>query len=162
MAFGEQKTIKLKVKVGSGGQLEKKDQLVEVRREFAKVSGAKALDMKDYNQSLKDLRTQEKELLDTIANGIAEVDVDVVERLNDKLQQVETFRVDTGKIIPELTRPLNQEERQLSIEDLDPKGTGKTATSKAAPAGKPAKAKGPAKSKGKGGRGARSAGASAE
>jgi len=156
MALGEKKLIDMPVKVASKDRQEKTDHLAVVDRKILEVQACKAADVSDYNQKLKDLRAEQKALLDTIESGIQHVKVEIYEKLNEQLGQVETIRVSDGKVLPEFTRPLNKEERQLDIMDLDPKGTGKPAPAKAAPkAGKP-----PAKTKGKGGR-AR-AGASAE
>lgn len=156
MALRERFEIEQTIKVASADRQGKTDHLAVVDRKILEVQACKAADVSDYNQKLKDLRAERKALLDTIENGVAKVKVVVGERLNERLGQVETFRLDTGMVIPELTRALSREERQLDITDLDPKGTGKPAPAKAAPkAGKP-----PAKTKGKGGRSR--AGASAE
>jgi hypothetical protein len=157
MALRERFEIEQTIKVASADRQGKTDHLAVVDRKILEVQASKAADVSDYNQKLKDLRAEQKALLDTIENGVAKVKVVVGERLNDQTGQVETYRLDTGMVIPELTRALSREERQLDITDLDPKGTGKPGATKAtAKAGKP-----PAKTKGKGGRG-KSAGASAE
>jgi predicted phage-related endonuclease len=135
MALGEKFVKTIQVKVGAKGQEAKKDELVGVDREINRVEGEKAAEMNEFNSQLKGLRKQRNQLLDTIENGIEEQEIEVFERLNDKLQQVETIRVDTGKVMPEFTRALTAEERQLDISDLDPKGTGKRGRGKASDAG---------------------------
>lgn len=114
------------VKVTNKDRDEKKDELVEVDREIDRIAAEKSAAGSEFNRQLKDERKRRADLLSTIESGTEKIEVEVFERLNDKLGQVETVRVDNGKVLPEFTRALTAEERQLDISELDPQGTGKT------------------------------------
>lgn len=156
--LGDRFTTEIVVNVSNKERDEKKDELVEVDREIDRIAAEKSAADSEFNQQLKGELKRRTDLLNTIESGTEKQEVEVFERLNDKLGQIETVRVDNGKVLPEFTRALTAEERQLDIMDLDPKGTGKTPPPAKAKGGrKPGPAKGKARGKGRA-----AAGASAE
>ena len=99
--------------------IEKYKELVEVDQEIARTSAQKASAMTDYNQQLKDLRKHQTTLLNTIETKIETRSIECEERINEARQEIEVYRLDTGSLVPEMTRPLTQEERQLDLEDVE-------------------------------------------
>lgn len=119
MAFGEPFKKEIRVKVKKSEQEQKKDELVTVDREIQRVANEKAGDMANYNQDLKVLRERQRKLLDVIKDGEETLEIECVERVNERLGKVEVVRTDTGQIIDE--RPLTADERQLDFTEVKPK-----------------------------------------
>lgn len=86
---------------------------VEIGREIAEAQEEKAGDNSRHNQRLKALREEERRIRDAISTGKETIHVDCYERINEQLQQVETVRRDTEQVLPNLTRPMTSEERQV-------------------------------------------------
>jgi hypothetical protein len=127
--------VPVRVQVNKAGMAEKNAEFLAVNRKIDEVAAEKAAASADYNERLKALRLQRKTLMDVMDEGFETVQVDAYERVNEQLMQIETVRRDTGKVVDELTRPMSADERQLSIDDVKPRGRGKRAeTADEAPA----------------------------
>lgn len=117
MGFGDQFRKEVKVKLDDAAVSERKNRVCHVDREILNVQADKAQALGEHNGRLKELRDEHRKLLTAIETGVETVEVDVLERVNERRGEVETVRCDTGEVIPELTRPLTSEERQLTFDD---------------------------------------------
>lgn len=117
MGFGDQFRKEVKVKLDDAAVSERKNRVCHVDREILNVQADKAQALGEHNGRLKELRDEHRKLLTAIETGVETVEVDVLERVNERRGEVETVRCDTGEVIPELTRPLTSEERQLTLDD---------------------------------------------
>jgi hypothetical protein len=117
MAFGDvfQKMVPVKVEAEEAGR--RKDRLVEVSREFEQVEAEKKTANTGFNKALEDLRQERRKILNVLATGVEEREVDVIERLNEQVGCVETVRCDTGAVLPEFTRDWTAEERQRTVDE---------------------------------------------
>lgn len=98
--------------------LEKYKELVEVDKTIDQVSAQKSASMADYNQELKGQRKRRADLLNIIETKIETRSVVCEERINEERQEIEVVRLDTGKVVEELTRPMTADERQLDLDDV--------------------------------------------
>ena len=117
MGFGDIFRKEITVQLDDSERASRKDRLCEVDREVISVQAEKAGALSAFNADLKSLRDEQRKLLVAIETGIDTVEVDVLERVNERRGEVETVRCDTGEVIAELTRPMTGDERQLSLED---------------------------------------------
>lgn len=131
----------IKLKLTAEQKTERKDRLVTVEQELDRVKSEKRDACVTFNDETKELAKERKELLIAITTGIEEKDVDCYQRVDEKRLEVQYVRVDTQELIPELTRPMTVEERQMKLDDAPPK------KGKAKPA-KPPKGKSKAKDDG--------------
>jgi hypothetical protein len=117
MAFGDIFKREITVKLDKNELGPRKDRLCEVDRQILNVQADKAGALSGFNEQLKGLRDEHRKLLTAIETGTETTEVEVFERVDDRRGEVLTIRVDTNKPLPELTRPLTGDERQLGIED---------------------------------------------
>ncbi len=125
MGFGDTFSKEVTVQLDDEAKSERKDRLVTVDQKIHSVVADKASSLGDYNGQLKALRDEQKKLLTAIETGVETVSVQVLERVDERRGEVHTVRVDTNEIIPELTRPLTGEERQLTLDDAGSRKRGK-------------------------------------
>src|SRR5690606_10655026 len=97
-------------------QAKKHDRLAEVDREILNVSAEKADANGDFNKQLKELRKEQKAILDTLDTGKETIEVDCYEEVDEQRLEMLTKRADNDQILPEFTRPLTAEERQMTID----------------------------------------------
>lgn len=96
----------------------KKDQsgrLAEIDREILDVTAEKTEANADFNKQLKELRKDQRAILDSIETGELRAEVEVYEEFDEERLEVLTKRADDDQVIPELTRPMSPEERQMSL-----------------------------------------------
>jgi len=105
-------------KVGKKDQQHKYEELVQVDRDIDEKVNEKANSNKEFNADLKDLRKARKSVLDIIDSGEETLDVDCYEVPDEARMEMTYRRVDNGKELPEYTRPMTADERQLNFDDL--------------------------------------------
>ncbi len=105
-------------KVGKKDQQSKYEELVQVDRDIDEKVNEKANANKEFNADLKDLRKARKSVLDVIDSGEETLDVDCYEVPDEARMEMTYRRVDNGKELPEYTRPMTADERQLNFDDL--------------------------------------------
>jgi len=101
------------------GQPEKHRRLAEVDREILEVQSEKSATNVDFNKQLKDLRKEQKDLLDTLDTGKETIPIEVYDEVDEDRLEVVTKRADNDEILPELTRPMTPEERQTRMGAVD-------------------------------------------
>lgn len=125
MGFGDTFNREVSVKLTAKDKADRKDRLVTTDQKIHEVVAEKAGSLGDFNGQLKQLRDEQKKLLSAIETGIETVEVQVLERVNERRGEVETVRCDTGEVLAELTRPLTSEERQLTLDDAGSRKRGR-------------------------------------
>lgn len=115
------KTFKkeITVDVPKKDQKVKHERLVEVDRELLAVKAEKDSANGEFNGQLKALRNEQKSILDTIETGQETIEVECYEEVDESRLEMVTKRVDNDQILPELTRPLTPEERQMGFDGGD-------------------------------------------
>lgn len=92
--------------------IEKKDALARQDIELFKLEEQKKEMTADFNQKIKNVKTSRNRNLNEIRTGVEEVTEDVY-LLDDQEERKMNYYNDEGDLI--FSRPLKQEERQLSI-----------------------------------------------
>lgn len=126
MGFGDQFSKEVTVKLDDAAITARKDRIVVVDRQILDAQAEKASALGGHNATIKALRDEHRKLLVAAETGVETIQVQVLERVNERRGEVETVRVDTNEVLAELTRPMTSEERQLTLDDAaSRKGKGK-------------------------------------
>jgi hypothetical protein len=96
-------------------QQDKHERLAEVDRAILESAAAKAAANGEFNAELKELRKEQKTILDTLTTGKETIEVDCYEEIDERRLEILTRRVDTNDVLHEFTRPMTAEERQVCL-----------------------------------------------
>jgi hypothetical protein len=130
MGFGDTFSREITIKLNDKERSKRKDQVVVVDRSIIDAQAEKSVALGAHNATLKELRDQHRKLLVAVETGVETVEVQVLERVNERRGEVETVRCDTGEVLTELTRPLTGEERQMTLADAGSRKRGRGRRSK--------------------------------
>src|SRR5690606_9148352 len=104
--------------VGDEERTAKLEELRELDEAIDKADAEKKASAVDHNATIKALRASKKAVMNVLGSGVERVDVDAYTVVDHQVGEVRTYRVDNDQLIPERTRPLTSEERQMNIDEL--------------------------------------------
>lgn len=109
------KTIKVKIALEPNVLEFKRNKMIDVEREIDRLTEKKREVGAEWTAKLKDAREQRKALLEELESGRQEIEVDVVEKRDDRRGCMLIVRADNGVMVDE--RPMSEEEKQLDLEE---------------------------------------------
>jgi hypothetical protein len=112
-------TFKKEIVVNVEAEETGEDRLAEVDREILTIKSEKKETNRELNGRIKVLEAEQEQILKERETGKRTIAVDCYEEIDEQRLEMVTKRVDNDQILPEFTRPLTAQERQVGIPEPD-------------------------------------------
>lgn len=93
-------------------------EVIEADKELNAKEAEASVRRKEINAELKEARAYRNKLLEVVESGVERVNVEVYTKIDEQRMEVLSYRADNDDPLPELTRPMTPDERQMNLEEL--------------------------------------------